>query len=631
MQRTGVATAVILLVLLVGVQTHSADFEPIPEAMKELYSFDLEKNFYADEAGFQADLGALTRDVEELESLKGKVSASAANLYRAYELSEKVIPTWWKLWVYAYLRYATNTDDLEYLETIEKTSGDLEGRIQFVKTETQDMDEATLERFFEARPELREYGFAIEEARRYLPYTLSLPEEEIIATMSPYLGGWSEKLYQKLIDRTDFPDMVVDGDTFDVNLNYSFLINSNDRQVRKDTWTSYFESMADQRDLYAFTLIKAIETRDKIAQVKGFRNYPDSKFFDLYLDYDDVAAYFDEIARHAHLRKAYEKVRRARIMADTGYDTVYIWDRQVQAGDFEKPRFGIKRATEIIMTAMRPVGDEYQAGLERLLDPKNRLLDIVSGEKRVSGMFATSYPGGTSQFFSQTYDGYLTEVNGLAHESGHAVHHMMQNAAGVRPIYYDGASYLTESVAMTSELLLNVYLYEKETDLATKAYYLEQFLENALGLLTNNMFAHLEFKIYEGIEDGSIKDADNLDTISFDMTTPYSMYYGNHPQYKTLWAVIHHYYDVPMYNINYVIAQALSLVFFDKILNEPGFVDKYQAMLRSDFSRPTPDVIKETTGVYMLDPTLLASGFAFLEEKTEELRQIYAQLGIDVE
>jgi oligoendopeptidase F len=389
--------------------------------------------------------------------------------------------------------------------------------------------------------------------------------------------------------------------------------------------------MADQRDLYAFTLIKAIETRDKQAQVQGYKNFPHAKFFDLYLDYDDVAAYFDEIARHAHLRKEYERVRRARIMADTGYDTVYIWDRQVQAGDFEKPRFDIKRATETIMTAMQPVGDEYQAGLQKLLDPNNRLLDIVSGEKRVSGMFATSYPKGTSQFFSQTYNGYLSEVNGLAHESGHAVHHMMQNAAGVRPIYYDGASYLTESVAMTSELMLNKYLYENETDPETKAYYLEQFLENALGLLINNMFAHLEFKIYEGIGDGSIKDADALDTISFDMVTPYSMYYGNHPQYKTLWAVIHHYYDVPMYNINYVIAQALSLVFFDKILTEPGFVDKYQAMLRSQFDRPTPDVIKETTGIYMLDPTLLSSGFAFLEDKIEELKQLYGQLGIEVD
>jgi oligoendopeptidase F len=617
------------LVSAVGSPVLGDDFEAIPEAEKESYTFDLEGNFYADQAAFEADLESLIKDIEQLESLKGEVAASADNLYEAYFLSEKVIPTWWKLWIYAYLRYATNTDDYAHLEEIEKTSGDLEGRIQFVKTETQDIDDATLEKYYNANSELKDFAFAIEETRRYRPYTLSLPEEEILATLSPYLGSWSEKLYQKLVDRTEFPDLVVDGDTFDVNLNYSFLINSNDRQVRKDSWLGYFNSMAEHRDLFSFTLIKAIETRDKQAQLKGFRNYPEAKFFDLYLTYDDVSSYFDEIARHAHIRKEYEKVRRSRIMADTGYDTVHIWDRQVQAGEFEKPRFQIRDATRTIMTAMVPVGGEYREGLRHLFDPTNRLLDIVPGEKRVPGMFATGYPGGTYQFFSQTYNGYSSEMNGLAHESGHAVHHVMQSNAGVRPIYFDGPSYVTESVATTSEMLLGYYLYSNETDIETKAYYLEQFLEQTLGLLTNNMFAHLEFKIYEGIEDGSIKEADDLDQLAFDMTGPYSMYYADYPEYKALWSVIHHYYDVPMYNINYVIAQSLGLVFFDKILNEPGFVDKYQAMLRSGFDKPGPEVIQQATGIYLLDPALLSSGFAFIQEKTEELRQLYEQLGIE--
>ena len=52
------------------------DFEPIPEADKDLYTFDLEKNFYASEVDFEADLEALTRDIEKLESLKGTVASS---------------------------------------------------------------------------------------------------------------------------------------------------------------------------------------------------------------------------------------------------------------------------------------------------------------------------------------------------------------------------------------------------------------------------------------------------------------------------------------------------------------------------------------------------------------------------
>ena len=197
-----------VLLLVAGFAAADAgDFEPIPESQRELYSFDLEKNFYASDAEFEADLDMLTTDIGKLEALKGSVAGTPENLYQAYYLSEKVIPTWWKLWVYAYLRYATNTNDYGHLEKIEKASGDLESRIQFVKTETQSIDDATLDEYIREKPEIKDFAFAIEEARRYRPYTLSLPEEELIATLSPYLGAWQEKLYQKVIDRTDFPDL----------------------------------------------------------------------------------------------------------------------------------------------------------------------------------------------------------------------------------------------------------------------------------------------------------------------------------------------------------------------------------------------------------------------------------------
>lgn len=618
--------AIVCAILLASSAVAGSKFEPIPESEKHLYTFDLQKNFYADDKAFEADFQKLITAIKQLENLKERIGASAENLYKAYKLEEELTPIWWKLWVYSYLRYAINTDDIEYLDQIEKESGDLEGRIQFIKTETQAIDDKTLERFFKSKPVLEEYRFAIERARRYKPYTLSLAEEQLMASLSPYLESWSEKLYQKLIDRTEFPRIVFGKDTLDIHLYYSVLINSKDRDVRRDTWRGYFTALAEQRDLYAFTLVKAIETRNKVAQIRGFRNYPEQKFFDLYLDYDHVSAYFDAIADKAYLRKEYERVRQQRIKSITGYDTVYIWDRTVQSEDFEKPRFTIKQASQLIIDATSVLGDEYKQKITKLLDPNNRLLDIVTGPKRVQGMFSTSYPGGTSQFFAQTFNGYLHEVTGLAHESGHAVHHMLQTKAGVRPTYYSGPQYLTESAAIVNELLIGYYLYREAEDRDLKIYYLEQFLEDVLGLLLNNMFANLELKIYEGIQSAEIKDADHLDQIAMKMTVPYSMYYDKHPEYKTMWASIHHYYDVPMYNVNYVIAQALALVFFDNILKEPGFVTKYIDMLKAGFDRPAPQLILDKTGIDPLDPQLVTSGFELIENLIGELDSLYSNM-----
>ena len=530
--------------------------------------------------------------------------------------------------MFSYLTYATNTDKYGYYEKIERASGELDAKLQFVKTETQTIDDATLEMFLREKPELEDYAFAIEQARRYIPYTLELPREETISALYPYLTNWSERLYQACLDRTDYPDIAVDGDTLDVNINYSALINMKDRSIRRRTWEGYFGSMAEHRDLYALNLIKAVEAKDKLATMRGYRNFPDSKFFDIFLSYDDVAAYHEEIARHAYIREEYDKVKAKKIKAATGYDTLYIWDRTAEPEDFETPRFDITHATGVIKQSLAPFGEEYQIELSSLLNPANHRLDIVGGEKRVTGMFATGWPTGTWLFFAFSYNGYLSEVSGLIHESGHAVHHAIQSKAGVRPLYADGPSYVTESAAMTNELLLMLYLYNNEKDLKTKTYYLEQFLENIMGLLTNNMFAHLELKIYEGIENGSIQGADELDELAWETVTPYSIYYDMHPQYKNVWSLISHYYEAPMYYVNYVIAQSLSMVFTDKILNEPGFVDKYIALLQSGFDRPAPEVIMETTGIDMFDPEVLSSGFRMLEDKIAELQALYKEMGI---
>jgi oligoendopeptidase F len=606
----------------------AADFQPIPEAQKPLYRFDLKKNFYQDESGFRADLAALTADVESLAGLKGRVGESADNLYRAYYLSEKTIPVSWKLWIYANLRYSVNTDDVALFEEIEKDLADLDSRTQFLKTETQAIDDATLERFFAEKPQLADYRFAIELVRRYKPHTLPLPEEELLSTIDPYLSLWSEKLYQISLDRTNFPDIVVDGESLDVNLNYSALINLNDRGIRKQTWEDYFHSLDDSRDLYAFALVKGVDARNKLATLRGYKNFPDAKFFDLFLSYEDVSGFFDEIARNAGLREAYERIRQARIKATTGYDTVYVWDRQVQAQDFDKPRFEIGDASEIIRQATAPFGQDYADGLNYLLDPANGRLDIVGGPKRSPGMFSTGYPGAPQQFFAQSYNGYVSEVTGLAHESGHAIHHTMQSNAGMRPIYADGPRYITEAIAITNELLVSHSLYAAEKDPRRKAYYLEQFLENSLGLLTNNMYANLELKIYEAVADGSVKTADDIDALTWKMVTPYSIYYESYPEYKGMWMGIHHYYDVPMYNVNYVYAQALAIVMLDKILNQRGFVDRYVDFLSADFDRPAPEILKQTTGIDLHDPTILASGFKFLGKQTEDLRRLYEKMGV---
>ena len=123
MEHLGLSVRVLLALVCFLTAPAAADFEPIPKELQELYHFQLEKNFYENEASFEADLEMLEAKIEDLEDLKGQVIASAENLLRAHELNSELIPLWGKLWVYAYLRYAINTTDMALFNKIQTYKG----------------------------------------------------------------------------------------------------------------------------------------------------------------------------------------------------------------------------------------------------------------------------------------------------------------------------------------------------------------------------------------------------------------------------------------------------------------------------------------------------------------------------
>ena len=625
-----VATIVCLLICPV-----SADFRPIPEDMEPLYHFRLQENFYPHDQAFEADLEKLISKIDELEDLKGHVTESADNLYRAYELSNELTPLWQKLWVYAYLRYAIDTNDMTLFTKIQTTSGDLESRIKFVRSEVQRMDDETYGKFRQRRPDLKRFAFAIQQDLRYRPHTLPLAQEEILSQVDPYLNPWVEELYQKCVDRTQFPDLFpVPGETLNVNLNYSRLINDTSRVVRQDTWQGYFRNMNTHRDIYAFALQKSVQTKNKLARMRGFQNYAESKYFNLFLTYDQVNNLYGQIAEHAGLNKKFQLLHQKGIKAATGYDTVYTWDRSVVPRGFEKPRWDIGQATDLIMEALAPLGQEYHDELASLLDPHQGRLDLVSGENRTPGAFAYGYAGAAWQFYCFAYEGYLGGVSGvttMAHEAGHAVHFKILANAGTEPLYYDGPNYVTETVAILNELLLIDYLYKGAGDLQMKIYFLEEFLKKATGVLSLNFIADLEATIYEQVAADQLKTADDFDALCREMGSKYNVYYQIHPEYQGIWNVIHHFYTVPMYNVNYVISSALSLKVLQELHKNPRFVDNYLRMVGHSFDRPAPQIIQETLGLDIGDRRLLSDCFRLIEDKIAELEGLYREAGVPLD
>jgi oligoendopeptidase F len=228
------ATAILLMLSLLSDPVLCQDnFTAIPNEAAGQYHFDFARNFFASPESERTERANYYTALKELEGLKGKVAASADNLLRTFQLYDKVLVEFIRHYTYLYLRYAVNTRDEASDRESSEMDAEFSKRTAFLQQELIQINEPVLDKFVRQKPALKVYGFAIESARRYQPYTLSLSEEEALSVTSPLSSGWQYELYQKLLRRTQFGTVKTPDGELDVRRERAAIASYPDRAVRE--------------------------------------------------------------------------------------------------------------------------------------------------------------------------------------------------------------------------------------------------------------------------------------------------------------------------------------------------------------------------------------------------------------
>lgn len=611
----------------VSAQESPEKFVAIPADVAPRYHFDFARNFYASPAAEKADRAGYYGTLKSLEQLKGKVAASSSNLLRALQLSDKLQGQFMRHYIYLYLRYATNTKDEASREDQSKFGAELDTRSGFLTQELTRIDDKTLARYMAEKPALKVYSFAIESARRLRPHILSLKEEELLSTLNPLMADWEGQLYQKGLDRTQWAKIKAAEGELDVFKQEGTINNSPDRAVREEGFKKQYEGYASQRDLYAFAMTRLVRARNQVSQLRHYKDNPAEVHFGLYLNSDEVRALFERIAKEGEFNKRYQRLRAAHIQKVAGLDDVNVWDMSVIPPGLARPRFTIDESKKVIQETLAPFGAEWGRELNTLFDPANGRLDLVPGDNRVPGAFAWGFPGSQiSIFYSFNFEGYFDDVSTLAHESGHAVHFQLLGNNKVLPTYTNGPNYFTESFAMFNELLLADHMYQNESDTLRKTYFLEKFLQQSMSVFGITRQAAIEQAMYDGVKAGTLKTADDFDAMTKKLGARTSIWYDKHDELKNDWVVVHHYFDSPMYYINYVYANFLSIKYYELYTRDPkGFVSKYLALIRNGFNAPPSVLLKKYLNIDLRDPKLVSDTIGVLDGKIKALEALYAK------
>jgi oligoendopeptidase F len=578
------------------------------------YRFDLARLFFPSPAAEVADRAHLQERVAALRATGPHMTRSAAELLAALRLADAVRMESKRHSTYLYLRTQLDTLDQASADARSVIEAELDVATGVIENGLLDLDDAKLAAWSRAQPGLEVYRFAIDATRRLRKHALSDHDQRIVAQLTPAVDDWPAALYHRLIARTDFGTLQTPSGELRVLRDRGAIDALPDPALRALGLRRLWEGYAAHRDLYAVALVGAVRAKNALARVRGYRDAPDEAYERAYLSSDEVRALLARVRPAAEIYKSFQRIS-AEIAAEP---------RPAPPAGGRKPiKFTMGEAGEVLRSALAPLrSQEYARELARLLDPAGGRIDVAGGDHRAAGGGANGYPGVPSTVYLESFDESYAALSRLAHESGHAVENQLVHLHGVPAVYARGASYLSESYALFTELVVANALSENAPSARLKRFYRAQFLIKALEVFHGAQDADLEQAIYDAVDaGGAAVGADELDGLTARIDAAYTLGGEAAVQSRARWITARLLYEDPLYYFNYMYSGLLSLKLFESYQRDPAaFGARYVRLLQSGYRSTPTEAVRQAFGIDLDDPHLLDDATTFLKARLEAYR-----------
>ncbi|WP_121741689.1 oligoendopeptidase F [Natronorubrum halophilum] len=541
----------------------------VPERSEvdEEYTWDLE-SIYATDDDWEDASEAVAERVTDLAAYEGQVTDDAKTLLEVLELRDEIMREVSMVAAYARMRRDEDTTNQQYqalTARAQSLAADAQSAASFIDPEIQELTREEFETMVETESGLETYDHYIDDVLRMKPHTRSAEVEELLADLSEVTGATGE-VYTMLSNADMAFPTVEDGDGEPVEItqsNFVNLLKRPDREFRQRVYEGYFDEWESVRNTVAAAYKNSVKADVKIAQARNYDTAREAALdgpnvpVDVYDTLvDTVHDNLDKLHHHAELKRQALEV-----------DDLQMWDVYMPLTGDEGPDVEYDRATEYIVDALAPLGDEYQSRVADGLD--SQWVDVYENEGKQSG----AYSGGTydtQPFILMNYQDDISSMYTLAHELGHSMHSELTQDA--QPYVYSGYEIFVAEVASTvNETLLTNHLLETVDDPEFRKHVLNEFLERVRSTLyRQTLFAEFEHDTHELEEGGEPLTADRLDEIYRGLKEDYYEPATIDDRIATEWMRIPHFYRA-FYVYQYATGISAALAIVDDILpNGPG-------------------------------------------------------------
>lgn len=581
------------------------------------YQWDLSK-IYNNINEFREDLSYVRGKLGEFAKFKG-IKYDENSLYEVIDLCMNVSRVLEKLQVYTSLLCDEDTSinkNQELKEEVNNLYGEYTKATYFIDTDILKLDYAYIEGLYKKNDRLLDYEIYFKEMFRYKEHTLSLEEEKLLANLSLTFGNNYES-YELLKDSDmTFPNFVVDMEEYELNnSNYSLYIESDDREIRKEAFTTLYETYKQFKNIFASLITSNIKEEVSMAKIKKYNSSIEAS---LYRDELDLSIYnnlVDTVNDRVDILHKYYDLKK-KVLGVSELHLYDVYTDLIKIGDF---KYSFDRASDIVVNALSVLGDEYVSILKDGID--NRWIDVYPNRgKRTGGYSSGSYD--TNPYILLNYQDKYDDMSTLAHELGHSIHSYYTRHNN--PYQYGHYSIFVAEVASTvNELLLAKYVIKNSNDKNEKLFILNRMMELFRATIyRQTMFAEFERNIYDMIEESKPVTADILSDEYYRLN---KVYFGNNvvidDYIRYEWERIPHFY-YNFYVYKYATGLSAACYIVNSLLDGKISANDYIAFLKCGKSKSPLDSLK-VAGVDLSDKAVISSALDMFDEIIDEFKDLY--------
>ena len=558
--------------------------------MEEKYNWNL-KDIYKNEEDFNLDGTKIEENLKKLREYKGKLGESASNLYKCYNLYEKTLEIYEKVYGYGMLNYHLDMSDphkTKLYKKVENIGTEFEKATAFITPEIMKIDNEVILSFLDKETRLQRYKRELGEIMKNKEHILSDKEEELLANYSEVFSSMENTF--DILTNTEFRfGNLVNSNGEEVELtdaNYTYYLKDKNEEVRKQAFNLMYKKYSEFLNTIGELYIDRVKEDTITARL---RKYPSSLAKAVDNDNATIKVYNALIeAVHKTLPINHEFMELKKKLL--GKEEMHLYDIYVNPIEVEDDNISFEKAEKQVLEALSVMGEEYTNKLKEAF--QNRWIDVYEKKNKMGGAYSMGVYG-VHPYVLTNFVNKKRDVSTIAHELGHSMHSYYSNT-NQNVIDANYTIMVAEIASTTNEILLAMHQINTEKDENKKKEIIYELLEMFRATFFRQaMFAEFEKIVHERIEKGEMLVADDLNKIYYDLNKEY---FGKSvvidEQIKYEWARIPHFYT-PFYVYKYATGVSAAIIIAKNILDKkPKYVEKYINMLKQGCTKKSVELLK---------------------------------------